>query len=99
VIISNTPSPNWEAPPPTVVEQPPVVLSPAPQSRQYEEPLYLLAFNDGTIRAVLAYWAQGTTVHYVSMDHEQKQTPLGSVDRGLSERLNRERGVTFQLPR
>ena len=54
--------------------------------------------NDGTIRAVLAYWVDGATVHYVTMDHEQKQTPLSSLDHGLSERLNRERNVTFRLP-
>jgi hypothetical protein len=33
------------------------------------------------------------------MDHEQKQATLASVDRALSERLNGERNVTFQLPR
>jgi hypothetical protein len=32
------------------------------------------------------------------MEHEQKQTPLASLDRSLSVRLNRERNVTFQLP-
>ena len=57
----------------------------------------MLAIHDGIIRAVLAYWVDGTTVHYVTMDHEQKQTPLASLDRSLSERLNRERNVTFSL--
>ena len=71
---------------------------PNTQTRKYEEPLYLLAMKDGTIRAVLAYWVDGMTVHYVTMDHEQKQTMLSSLDRSLSERLNRERNVTFQLP-
>jgi hypothetical protein len=33
------------------------------------------------------------------MEHEQKQAPLSSIDRDLSERLNRERNVTFSLPR
>jgi hypothetical protein len=68
------------------------------QTQKYEEPLYLLAMNDGTIRAVLAYWADGPSLHYVTMEHEQKQAPLSSVDRALSERLNRERNVTFRLP-
>jgi hypothetical protein len=48
---------------------------------------------------VVAYWVDGATLHYVSMDHEQKQAPLSSVDRDLSERFNRERNVTFRLPR
>ena len=97
LIISN------QTPPQPVIVQPPPAPSvwnapPTAQAKKYEEPLYLLAMNDGTIRAVLAYWVDGTTVHYVTMDHMQKQTPLGSLDRSLSERLNRERNVTFSLP-
>jgi hypothetical protein len=84
-------------PAPAVWNTTPLTQAPA-QAKKYEEPLYLLALNDGTIRAVLAYWVDGTTVHYVTMDHEQKQTSLGSLNRSLSERLNRERNVTFQLP-
>jgi len=75
---------------------------PPPQSlttveRRDEPSLYLIAFKDHTIRAVLAYWADGATLHYVTMDHEQKQTTLASVDRDLSERLNRERNVAFHI--
>ena len=62
------------------------------------EPLYLLAMRDGTIRAVLSYSADGAALHYVTLDHEQKQVPLSSLDRALSERLNRERNVPFKLP-
>jgi hypothetical protein len=74
---------------------------PAPVSnqRKYDTPLYLLAFHDGEIRAVLAYWVDGASLHYVTMEHAQKQTALASVDRALSERLNGERNVSFQLPR
>jgi len=75
---------------------------PAPSvntQRKYNEPLYLIAFNDGVIRAVLAYWVEGASLHYVTMEHAKKQATLASVDRGLSERLNGERQVTFQLPR
>jgi hypothetical protein len=98
LIISN------QGPPPGVVG--PVPPSPsvwnagpnAQASQKYQDPLYLLAMNDGTIRAVLAYWVDGATVHYVTMDHVQKQTPLASLDRSLSVRLNSERHVTFSLP-
>lgn len=85
-------------PAPVVREYPPPSATPAPQAGKYEEPLYLLAFHDGVIRAVLAYWVQGTTVHYVTMDNKEAQTPLSSLDRDLSQRLNRERNVTFNLP-
>jgi hypothetical protein len=64
-----------------------------------EPPLYLVAFQDGVIRAALAYWVDGATLHYVDLDHVQKQVALASVDRGLSDRLNRERRVDFRLPR
>jgi hypothetical protein len=88
-----------EAPPQPLVREYAPSAPPAPVQRQYEEPLYLIAFNDGVIRAVLAYWVEGGSLHYVTMDHAQKQVALASIDRALSERLNGERNVTFQLPR
>jgi hypothetical protein len=45
----------------------------------------------------VAYWVEGATLHYVTMDHQNKTVELASVDRELSERLNRERRVTFSL--
>ena len=60
--------------------------------------VYLIAFQDNSIRAALAYWTEGSTLRYVTLDHEQKQAPLASVDRALSERLNGERHVLFRLP-
>jgi len=86
-------------PAPRVEEyRPPLQPSPAEELKN-ESSLYLIAFKDRTIRAVLAYWADGATLHYVTMDHEQKQTTVASVDRELSERLNRERNVAFRLAR
>src|SRR5579859_1050395 len=47
-----------QAPEPAVREYPgPTTTSQALQPQPYEEQLYLLAMKDGTIRAVLAYWA------------------------------------------
>ena len=60
--------------------------------------VYLIAFRDNTIRLALAYWTQDSTLRYVTPNHEQKQAPLISVDRALSERLNGERHVPFHLP-
>lgn len=61
-------------------------------------PIYLLAFTDHTIRAAAAYWVDGKTLHYVTLEKEQKQAPLDTVDRDLSLQLNRERRVPFSLP-
>jgi hypothetical protein len=63
-----------------------------------ESPLYLIAFRSHDIQAAIAYWVDGTTVHYVTQQHEEKQAPLDSVDRELSLRLNRERRLSFSLP-
>ena len=60
-------------------------------------PIYLVAFKDGTIRAVDSYNVKGDTLHYVTLQHEEKEAPLDSVDRNLSQRLNRERNVAFSL--
>jgi len=106
VIVNSTPygypaapAVEYEPAPPVIVQPPqPPAASALPQSGKYDEQLYLVAFRDGVIRPAVAYWVEGTTLHYVTMDHEQKQTPLTSVDRGLSERLNRERNVPFRLP-
>ena len=61
-------------------------------------PIYLIAGKDQTIHAAASYWVDGRTLHYVTLQHEEKQAPLDSVDRGLSMQLNRERRVPFQLP-
>jgi hypothetical protein len=60
--------------------------------------VYLIAFQKGDIRAAVAYWVDGDTLHYVGTDHLERQSPLSLVDRDLSARLNRERHVTFTLP-
>ena len=68
-------------------------------SRLYEKPIYLIAFkNQDNIRAAEAYWMEGSTLHYVTLQHEHRQAPLDSVDRALTYRLNRERHVDFRLP-
>jgi len=61
-------------------------------------PIYLIANKDQTIHAAASYWVDGRTLHYVTLQHEEKQAPLDSLDRGLTLQLNRERHVPFQLP-
>lgn len=90
--------------PPVTVYEPPArpeireYPDPAP-SQAYEKPIYLIALRDqDNIRAAEAYWVEGSTLHYVTLQHEHKQAPLDSVDRAFSSRLNRERRVDFRLP-
>jgi hypothetical protein len=99
------------APPVTVYQNPNYTPDPPvrPLVREYpengasaraaDEPVvYLIAFQDGTIQAALAYWVDGNTLHYVSTRREQREAPLESVDRALSQRLNRERRLELHLP-
>jgi hypothetical protein len=72
-----------------------VASSQAPSS---SSPVYLIAFRDHTIRAAVAYWVDGNTLHYVTLEHEPRQAQLSSVDNELSNALNRERRVPFSLP-
>lgn len=65
---------------------------------QSGSPLYLIALKDQSIRAAVAYWVNGQTLHYVTLEHAEKEVPLSDIDRDLSLRLNRERRVQFQLP-
>jgi len=41
---------------------------------------------------------EGSTLHYVSVEHSLNQASLDLIDRDLSYRLNDERGVEFKLP-
>jgi len=74
------------------------IRPPTVSAQQQGAPIYLIAFNDHVIRAAAAYWVDGQTLHYVTLEHEQRQVPLSAVDRAFSLELNRERRVPFQLP-
>jgi len=41
---------------------------------------------------------EGRTLCYVTLQHEQRQTPVDTIDRALTVQLNRELHVPFQLP-
>ncbi len=60
--------------------------------------IYLLALRDHTIVQALGYWMEGSTLHYVSVEHTLNQLSIDLVDRDLSQRLNDERGLDFRLP-
>jgi hypothetical protein len=59
---------------------------------------YLIAFKNDVIRAADQYWVNGTTLYYLTPDHEQKTAPVATVDRTLSQKLNSEQNVAFYLP-
>lgn len=73
---------------------------PAQAAKPPEDPkatITLLAFNDSSVMAAIGYWTQGDTLHYVTSNFAKKTAPVGTLDKTLSEQLNRERNVEFKL--
>jgi hypothetical protein len=58
---------------------------------------YLLAFPNGSVVMATSYWVKDRTLHYVTRDGQEHQTPLNSIDAAMTEQLNRERGIDVQL--
>jgi hypothetical protein len=63
-----------------------------------EQPIFLIAMKDHTIYPALAFWIDGDTLNYVTMQGTPNRVSLSLVDRELSLRLNDERGLAFKLP-
>jgi hypothetical protein len=59
--------------------------------------IYLIAFKDQSIQAAYACWVEGNTLHYVTVQGSHNRATLDLIDRDLSDRLNRDRGVDFPL--
>jgi hypothetical protein len=59
--------------------------------------VYLIAFKDGSIYSALATWVEGDTLVYVTTQGRLNKASLELVDRELTEKLNRERGVEWRL--
>ena len=61
------------------------------------EGLYLIAFNNESIVVSRRHWLEGDTLHYVTPSEQHHQVKLADIDLGLTARLNRERGLIFQM--
>jgi len=59
---------------------------------------YLLAFKDHTIYSAIAYWVDGDTLHYFTAGNTHNQVSLSLIDRDMTERLNKDSGVSVKLP-
>lgn len=98
VVYQSNPAPATLYESPRTVQPETREYSPGPSAHSTEKPIYLIAFkNQDNIRAAEAYWVTGGTLHFITLQHEQRQAPLDSVDRALTNRLNRERHVDFHL--
>jgi len=59
---------------------------------------YLIAGKDGTVWLAREYSIRGDSLQIVTTTGDKKTIPLTAVDRALTEQLNRERGISVQLP-
>ena len=74
------------------------LYSATPPAAGADQPtLYLIAFKDHNIVPALAYWLEGKTLNYISVEHSANQVSLDLVDREMSQQLNDERKVDFRL--
>jgi hypothetical protein len=73
-------------------------LRPAGSGSGSGSPIYLIALKNHNIFAASSYSVDGGTLHYVTLEHAEKQVQLDEIDRDMTMRLNGERHVAFQLP-
>ena len=104
VVVIYPSGPPMMAPPPETAHPSmqvyePDTAQPAASSDEETQPSkYLLAFKDHSIYSVVAYWVDGDTIHYFTNGNTHKQAAMSSLDRDLTERLNKESGSDFKLP-
>jgi hypothetical protein len=71
--------------------------APAPSATS-NQIYFSFALKNDTTRYALAYWVQDRTIHYIDLDGERAEVPLGEVNRARSVELNQKRGIEFWLP-
>jgi hypothetical protein len=67
-------------------------------SASSSSPIYLIAMRNGAIEAAASYWIEGGTLHYVTLQHQEKQVLVSGIDRTLTSQLNRDRHIMLILP-
>jgi hypothetical protein len=80
---------------------PPGPQEPEPQAgveAPVEPSHYLIALKDHTIYSALAYWVDGSTLHYFTSGNTHNQVSVTLVDRELTQRLNQGSGLQVNLP-
>lgn len=61
-------------------------------------PIALVAFRDGHVEPVQAYWIEGDELAFLTMTDVVRRAPKSTVDAVRSESLSRQQGVKFSLP-
>jgi hypothetical protein len=61
------------------------------------ENYYLIAYKNHTVYSAMAYWLEGETLHYVTLQNTHNQASLGLIDLEQTTKLNRDRSVPFSI--
>jgi hypothetical protein len=81
-------------PPPAAGVNAPQAGDPLGPAQNY----YLIAYKDHSVYAVLAYWLEGNTLNYVTVQNTHNQASLNLIDLDLTKTLNQARSIPFSLP-
>jgi len=102
-IIINIGIPGAAGAPPAPSGPPASAYEPEPPQQEdnsgAEPAHYLIALRDHTIYSAVAYWVDGSTLHYFTSGNVHNQVSLSLVDRELTDRLNKETGLSVNLPK
>ena len=63
-----------------------------------QQVMFLIAMKDHTIYPAIAYWVEGDTLNYITVQGTKNSVSLDLVDRDFSKQINQERKVEFGLP-
>lgn len=63
-----------------------------------QQVIFLIAMKDHTIFPAIAYWVEGDTLNYITVQGSKNTVSLGLVDRDFSQQINKDRKVEFGLP-
>jgi hypothetical protein len=68
------------------------------QTAADQQVMFLIALKDHTIFPAIAYWVDGDTLNYITLQGVKNSVSLGLVDRDFSKQINQDRKVEFGLP-
>src|SRR6185295_13504288 len=71
---------------------------PQPPQASEQQVMFLIAMKDHTIFPAVAYWVEGDTLNYITVQGSKNSASLDLVDREFSQQINKERKVEFGLP-
>ena len=60
--------------------------------------IFFVALNDGSVHTAIAYWVEGSTLHYMTPEYIHNQVSLALVDQKTSAALNGSQSLPLASP-